>query len=185
MNDSLLKTKQVFDKLNHDDNKIFENFVNAFEDNISLFNDMQSKSQILYYHHDLENRSSFMLDDEFLKDYIKYEHDNVDITKEIILKDIKNISDHILHLYLSKVESNEEFKKFFIFLYYLDKENFVDLMTLIIMAYLDFLNVDYSRISKESDSFLNETLIGVKTNPIIQKEIKIIKECLNLMTRLK
>ncbi len=149
--------------------------------NIKLFNDFQSKSQILYYYHDLENRTSFIFDEEFYQNYIKYEHDNVDITKENIFKDVKVISTYLNDVYLSHLQSCEEFKKFFVFLYYLDKENFVELFTLLILAYLDFSNVKLSNFSiSQSNISLYENFMFVRNNPIIQKEIKIIKECLNL-----
>ena len=154
--------------------------------NINLFNDIQSKSLILYYYHDLENRTSFLYNEEFYKDYIKYENDNVDITKGNILKNVKIISDGLVDVYLSHLQSSKEFQKFFMFLYYLDKENFVDFFTLLILAYLDYSNVKITNFSNSqiNDSF-HENLTRIKNDPVIQKEIKIIKECLNLRTPFK
>jgi len=154
--------------------------------NINLFNDVQSKSLILYYYHDLENRTSFLHNEDFYKDYIKYDHDNVDITKQNIFKNVKILSGGLVDVYLSHLQSSKEFQKFFVFLYYLDKENFVDFFTLLILAYLDYSNVKITKFSTShmNDSF-NENLIRIDNDPVIQKEIKIIKECLNLRTPLK
>ena len=172
---------------NHEDN--LSNYLKTFINNIELFNDIQSKSQILYYHHDLENRSSFILNEEFCKEYIKYEHDNTDITKDIVFGDLKSISDNLIHVYFESLNTNDQLKNFFVFLFYLDEKNFLEFFTLMLLAYLDYSNINFTKFSTNGDvnddQMFYQNLIRVRENLVIQKEIKILKECLNLRTPLK
>ena len=164
------------------------NYLKTFINNIELFNDIRSKSQILYYHHDLENRSSFILNEEFCKEYIKYEHDNTDITKDKIFRDLKTISDNLINVYFEFMNTNDKLKSFFVFLFYLDDKNFLEFFTLMMLAYLDYSNIDFTKLSTKGDykeQILIKNIIRVKNNCVIQKEIKILKECLNLRIPLK
>lgn len=120
----------------------------------------------MYYHHDLENRSSYILKVSDVE-FINYDNDNMNVNKDLIFGDIKKVSNLLLEIYLDEFISNKEFKEFFIFLFYLDKENFVDFLTFLLIANYEL---------KQDDVYFDFIL----RNKTLQKEFKIFRDSMGL-----
>lgn len=144
--------------------KTFEAYLDSFIENIHLLNDFKIKSQLLYYNNDLENRSSFHLDEEHSKEFIKYANDNVDITKEIIFENIKDIVYQYLDLIASKM-GNKDLKDFLKFCFYLDQVHFIEMFFFFILA------------SHPGDGDSARLMLK---NKVLQKEMRVFKDCVGL-----
>jgi hypothetical protein len=177
--ESIQYFNQVFNKINSDFLKDFEmeeitleSYFSVVLKNIQSLNDVRIKSLFIYYNHDLENRSSFNFEEENCTEFIKYKHDNFDVTKETLYANLKDSSTNLTKLIYNQINTNPGLKEFLKFLFYLDNRHFVDLFTLFIMV--NFENLKSSNI--------HTTLINknYKTNSIFEKELRILQENLGL-----
>jgi hypothetical protein len=129
-----------------------------------MFNDIRIKSLLLNYYYDLENRCSFTLSDEYCKEFIKYNNDNIDISKDEIFKPIKQYSNKYKKVLASEIENHPTLKDFLKFLFYIDEKNFVDFFTF-------FIYVCYTGHKIE---------IEIQTTVSFEKEVKIFSDFLGL-----
>ena len=119
----------------------------------------------MYYNHDLENRASFRMNEQLLKNFIKYNEDNIDITKDLIFSNLNLFSIFIVDLVLLEITQNDELKQFVKFLYYLDNIYFLELFSIIIIA------CDLHKGCKILENCVNK----INKNSNIAKEIMIVK----------
>jgi hypothetical protein len=127
-----------------------------------MVNDIRIKSLLLNYYYDLENRCDFTLDDSYSKEFIKYDYDNTNISKEEIFKPIKDYSLQLKKVFFTEVENHPSLKDFLKFLYYLDEKNFVDFFTFFIYVCFNGNNLE------------------VKKTISFDKEVKIFSDSLGL-----
>ena len=178
--ESIKYFNQVFNKINSDFLKDYEmeeitleNYFSVVLNNIQSLNDVRIKSLFIYYNHDLENRSSFHFEEENCTEFIKYNHDNFDVTKETIYAYLKDASTILTKHIYNQIETNPGLKEFMKFLFYADNRHFVDLFTLFIMV----------NFEKLKSSKMHTTLTvnkNYKTYSIFEKELRILQENMGL-----
>jgi hypothetical protein len=140
-----------------DPKTLFETIVQ----NLWRLNTTHIKSLILYYYHDLENRTSYSQRDE--DEFIKYSHNNTHFDKIEILKHFSEITRNFIGIYKAQYAGNEEVAQFIQFLYYLDSKYFLDVLTFLIVSCFDEV-----------------LLIKYDKDNVVLKEIKIFKSCIGM-----
>jgi hypothetical protein len=133
-------------------------------------NDIKIKSLFVYYNHDLENRSSFLLDEKHMNNFIKYKKDNLDISKEIIFKEFSIISNLLIGMIIEEYETNNSFKELIKFLYYLDSEHFIELFSMFLVANSLF----------KKNKILDLCIDEMKDKKMVRKELDIFKSIMGL-----
>jgi hypothetical protein len=132
--------------------------------NFGLFNSIDIKSMLIYYYHDLENRTSYIQTNEDL--FIKYTSDNIHINKEDIFLPLRGYTEKALVVYKDTYLSDNNVKELISFLYYLDNKYFLDILTLFMLTvFPKKFNV------KESN---------LKGNEILLKEIELLTHILGI-----
>lgn len=125
--------------------KTIEDYLKRFIEFSDMFNTMEIKSLLLYYYHDLENRTSFSFDNFKDKEsyYINYLYENKNFEKENLFKMLNSIGDCelISEIIFRSFKENKDFREFITFLYYLTEENFIEFFIFFILSIMkyDFL----------------------------------------------
>lgn len=129
-------------------------------------NDIQIKSILLNYYVDFENRCSFIMEDKYYQEFVKYNLDNFHFSKEEIFEPLKSYSIKLREIILEEYENNIDLKDFLKFLFYLDNKNFIEF--LIFFMYVVF------------NSKTGYTINNLKLSQFFIKETKILADTLGL-----
>ena len=150
-------------------NSSIEHYFQCFITNSEMLNDIRIRSLLLSYYNELENRSSFLFNEEYTKEFIKYSNDNVDISKEQIFKCVNHITEKFSKILLKEMQvESSNLPEFIKFLFYLDNKLFVDFLTF-------FVTVTYM------SNFPNQTEVCLDQCELaFRKEFKIMIESLGL-----
>jgi hypothetical protein len=103
-------------------------------------NSIKIKSLILYYNHDLENRTSYNFKEKENSLYINYMYENKNFDKQVffqmigIMVNYENLQKIIEENFIS----NKEWKEFLKFLNYLSENNFMEIFLLFIFSSLKY-----------------------------------------------
>lgn len=112
----------------------------AITDLSGYMNSIKIKSLILYYNHDLENRTSYNFKEKENSLYINYVYENKNFDKQAffemigIMVNYENIQKIIEENFIS----NKDFREFLTFLNYLSENNFMELFLLLIFSSLKY-----------------------------------------------
>jgi len=185
-------SKINFEFLTEKSNLNIEEYLNCVIKQISSLNNINVKSLLIYYNNDLENRCSHKIEDENsingINEFIKYDHDNTDITKHVIFSNLKEISSLASKIIIKELDTNLELKEFIKFLYYMDSKYFMDIFSLFLVANFEklisstankkihpYVKNQLENYSKNCEFNLNDSIAIFFNNPILKKEINILQ----------
>lgn len=125
------------------DNKIksFDELIaKTINDLSGYLNSIKIKSLILYYNHDLENRTSYNFTHKENSLYIDYNYENKNFNKDVFFQMIGIMLnyDNLKIIIENNYNSNKEFKEFLKFLNYISEDNFMELFFLFIFSSLKY-----------------------------------------------
>jgi hypothetical protein len=143
------------------DDKLNTESIYTIISHLALFNTIEIKSLILYYYHDLENRTSYIQQNEEL--FIKYNYgDNLHICKEDIFKHLIPVTKQLRESYEQGYSTDIQIRELFKFLYYLDNKYFLDILTLFLItvfnSHIKIANDD-TVLTREIEVFRN--ILGI------------------------
>ncbi len=188
-----ISSKINFEFLTEKSNLNIEEYLKCVIKQISSLNNINVKSLLIYYNNDLENRCSHKIEDENSingnDEFIKYDHDNTDITKDVIFSNLKEISSLASKIIIKELDTNIELKEFIKFMYYMDSKYFMDIFSLFLVANFEKLisstankkihpyqKNHMENYSKNCKFSLNDSIANFFNNPILKKEIKILQD---------